>query len=206
MSRKIKTQTEGKIMNEIVLIGPVAVGKTTTAKLIAERLNLPIATLDDLRLGYYKEIGYRNEHREELYEKLGQKAVYQYWKLFDAHSVERILEDHENCVFDFGGGSTACEFEPEYERIEKALNPYKNVVMLVPCADKQQSLEFIYQRRNINPKGWTLLKHFVFNDANYKLAKHIVYVKGKSPKQVCDEVLEITQNGGRAGNPEENRA
>ncbi len=80
-------------MEDIILIGPVGVGKTTTAKRLSERIKLPLVSMDNLRFEYYKEIGYDDEHGMELKEKIGQKAVYQYWKLFDAHSVERILED-----------------------------------------------------------------------------------------------------------------
>lgn len=180
-------------MEDIILIGPVGVGKTTTAKLLAEKLNKPLVSMDDLRLGYYKEIGYDDNHRAELKEKIGQKAVYQYWKVFDAHSVERILEDHENCIFDFGGGSTVMEFDVEFKRIQTALAPYSNVVLLTPSSDKHESLEIIYKRKNVVTNGWNLLQHFVFNGQYEKLAKQTVFVKDKTAEQVCDEVLSIVQ-------------
>jgi hypothetical protein len=39
-----------------------------------------------------------------------------------------------------------------------------------------------------------MLEYFVSNEAPYRLAKHTVYVKDKSPEQVCNEVLAIAQN------------
>ena len=48
-------------MKDIILLGPAAVGKTTTAKLLSEKLNKPLISLDDLRFEYYKEIGYDND-------------------------------------------------------------------------------------------------------------------------------------------------
>jgi adenylate kinase family enzyme len=43
-------------MKELILLGSVATGKTTTAKLISEKINKPVISLDDLRFDYYKEI------------------------------------------------------------------------------------------------------------------------------------------------------
>jgi len=38
-------------LKDIILIGPVAVGKTTTAKLLSEKLNKPVVSMDvDLTL------------------------------------------------------------------------------------------------------------------------------------------------------------
>ncbi len=180
-------------MKDIILIGPVAVGKSTTAKILAERLGIPRIAMDDLRLDYYREIGYSDEHRLELKRINGQKAVEQYWSIFDPHAIERILADHKNCVFDFGGGSTVCEYDFNFERMEAALAPYPNVVFLIPSADKKESLDIIYERMGITPTGFTMMEYFVYNDASARLAKKTVYVKNKSPEQVTDEVLSITE-------------
>ncbi len=67
-------------MKDILLIGPVAVGKTTTSKLLSEKLNKPFISIDDIRFDYYKEIGYDNDHMKNLFEKAGIMAIYQYGK------------------------------------------------------------------------------------------------------------------------------
>ena len=99
--------------NDIILLGPAAVGKTTTAKLLSGKLGKPVISMDDLRFDYYKEIGYDNDHMKNLLEKAGIMAIYQYGKIFDAYSIERILEDHQDCIFDFGGGNNASGFDFE---------------------------------------------------------------------------------------------
>ncbi len=180
-------------MNEIILIGPVGVGKTTTAKLLSKKLNIPRIPFDDLRTDYYKEVGYSDEHRVELKKIHGQKAVEQYWSIFEPHAIERVLADHQNCIFDFGGGTTVCEYEFNFERIESALAPYSNVVLLIPSKDKKESLDIIYKRMNVKPNGFNMLEYFVSNEAPYRLAKHTVYIKDKTPEQVCNEVLAVTQ-------------
>ena len=178
-------------MEDIILIGPVAVGKTTTAKLLSEKLNKPLISMDDLRFDYYKEIGYDNDHMKELREKAGILAIFQYGKIFDAYSIERILNDHQNCIFDFGGGNIVSGYDFDLDRIKRALDPYENVVFLIPSADKEESLEFIYKRRNIKPRDRELIEYLVFNHSNYKVAKHTVFVKDKTPEEVCNEVLSI---------------
>lgn len=178
-------------MKEIILIGPVAVGKTTTSKLLSEKLNKPVFSLDDLRFDYYKEIGYDNDHMKELHAKAGIMAIFQYGKIFDAYSIERILEDHQNCIFDFGGGNIVSGYNFDLDRIKKALNPYENVVFLTPSADKEETLKFIYKRRNIKSSDRELIEYLVSNHSNYEIAKHTVFVKDKTPDEVCNEVLSV---------------
>lgn len=181
-------------MKEIILIGPVAVGKTTTAKLLSEKLNIPKISIDDLRFDYYKEIGYSDAHMNLLLDKAGVMAIYQYGKIFDSYSIERVLEDHQDCIFDFGGGNNACGYSFDAERIIKALKPYKNVVLLFPCPDKDEALEFVYNRREIKETHKELIEFLVKDESIFKLAKHIVFTKGKSTEEVCDEVLQVTNN------------
>lgn len=50
----------------IILIGPTGIGKTTVSKLLAERLGMPRVALDEIRFGYYKEIGYDLEISLEI--------------------------------------------------------------------------------------------------------------------------------------------
>ena len=64
-------------MKEIILLGAIAVGKTTTARLISKRLKKPVISLDDLRFEYYKEIGYDHNHMKMLHEKAGIMAIFQ---------------------------------------------------------------------------------------------------------------------------------
>jgi shikimate kinase len=178
-------------MKEIILLGAIAVGKTTTARLISERLKKPVISLDDLRFDYYKEIGYDHGHMKMLQEKAGIMAIFQYGKIFDAHSIERVLEDHHDCIFDFGGGNIISGYNFDLSRIKKALEPYENIVFLVPSNDNEETLEFICKRREIKATDKELISYLVHNHSNYEIAKHIVFVKNKTPEEVCDEVLSI---------------
>lgn len=178
---------------EIVVIGPVGVGKTTTSKLLAEKLGIPKVSMDDLLFDYFREVGFDENHWKQIAEKLGRPAAYRYLKIFGSYGVRRLLEDHKDCVFDFGGGGVMGEFPDEFAAFKSMLAEFENVVFLIPSPDKKESLQYLYDRLKINPPGWTLLEHFVYHPSHEELAKHTVYVKNKSPEQVCDEILEFTK-------------
>jgi len=176
--------------SEIILIGPVAAGKTTVGKLLAARLEIPLVSMDDLRFGYYQELGYDEEFARELREREGPMAVYRYWKVFDPYSVERLLAEHSDCVFDFGGGSSVHEFDDQLARVQRALEPYENVVLLLPSADEDESVRILSERTGgCGHRGWHLNAHFVRHRSNRLLAKFVVYTRGKTPAETCDEVL-----------------
>ena len=178
--------------SEIILIGPMSAGKSTLATLISEKLNLPQCPMDRYRWDYYDEIGYNYEEAKRISEKEGFLGVYQYWKPFEAYAVERLLSEHKNCVIDFGAGHSVFEDDVLFDRVGKALEPYENVVLVLPSPDLDESIRILHERRNTNPgEGFDLNAHFVKHHSNCDLAKHIVYTKDKTPEETRDEILSL---------------
>jgi len=178
-------------IDDIVLIGPVAVGKTSVARCLAKRLGRPLISMDDVRNDYYRELGYDADLAKNLYEKDGAASLWCYFKAFDPYSVERVLADHRGYVIDMGGGSSVHEHDDQLERVKRALAPYRNVVLLLPYEDRGASLVFLNKRtgcrrgkRNINR---TLLEH----RSNYELATITVYTAERTPDEIADEILEL---------------
>jgi shikimate kinase len=174
---------------DIILIGPIGAGKSTLAKLLSERLGLPRCPMDDVRWDYYKEIGYD----ENLARQKGEQSfwkLYEYWKPFEAHAVERLLSEHSNCVVDFGAGHSVYEDDGLFNHIQQILAPYKNIVLLLPSPDQDESVELLNARdeflRNMTPN---INEHFIKHHSNYDLAKFVVYTKGKTPEETCSEIL-----------------
>ncbi|NUM49250.1 MAG: shikimate kinase [Anaerolineales bacterium] len=175
---------------DLILIGPIGTGKSTLGELLAKKLGLAQISMDDVRFDYYQEIGYDPALAEEKRKTNGIWGVYPYWKPFEAHAVERLLADHQACVFDLGAGHSVYEDPALFARVQKALVPYPNVILLLPSPDKDESIEILNERepflRNTTPN---INAHFIHHPSNETLAKIIIYTKNKTPEETCEEIL-----------------
>ena len=199
-----RTKSQGASMDTpIILIGPLGVGKTTIAELLAQRLGTVHYELDDRRWEYYGEIGYDHDHAVQLGEKEGFPAVLKYWKPFEVHAVERILADCKDGVISFGAGHSVYEDEALFERAQRALAPYNNVILLLPCEDVDQAAAILNERfiRQMMEEGITphaeeleIREHFIRHPSNRRLAKRVVYTEGKSPEETCEEIVHIVRD------------
>ena len=179
--------------SDIILIGPIRTGKSTLGKLLSEKLSRPLLSLDDLRWNYYREIGYDDELAKTIRQQGGFLALVLYWQLFDAHAIERVLAEHQNCILDFGAGAGASESLENQVRVRKALAPYPNVVLILPSIDTEETLQ-ILKARDANPPTdlkFDFNRHFVERGFYQRLAKHTVYTQGKLPEETRDEILRL---------------
>jgi adenylate kinase family enzyme len=178
----------------IVLIGPSLTGKTTLAKLLGERLNLPVCELDDLRWSYYAEIGYDREYAQQIRQAGGMRALAAYWKPFDIHSVERVLADYSTGhVISFGAGHSVYEDEVFFRRVQLALAPH-TVVLVLPSPEFDESVSVLKERvaaLGFDPEGdiISLNAEFLKHHSNADLATIKVYTKDKTPDETCDDIL-----------------
>jgi hypothetical protein len=136
------------------------------------------------------------------------KGLIDYWKPFEAHAVERALEEYNNCVMDFGAGHSVYEDQELFERVEKALKPHKYVFLILPSPDSDRSVEVVNQRFSellINEVGKTdnellaLNEHFVRHPSNGLLAKMTFFTEGKSAQATVQEILDWVEDQGGFG-------
>lgn len=132
--------------SNIILMGPIRVGKSTIAQLLSAKLGLPRISLDDVRWTYYREIGYKEELARQINQTGGLVALVFYWKQFDAYAVERVLADHPNTIIDFGAGHSVYESNELFARVQTVLAPYANVVLLMPSPNSAGSIEILNER------------------------------------------------------------
>ena len=178
--------------SDIILIGPQTVGKSTVGGLLAERLGLPQYSMDDERWAYYKEIGYDEALAKKKRETEGAWGIIRYWIPFEAHAVERLLADRTNCVIDFGAGHSVYDDPLLFQRVQKALASYANVVLLLPSSDVEESIHILNERNQDLPDDIrNTNEHFLRHPSNYELAKFTVYTKAKTPQETCSEILRL---------------
>jgi hypothetical protein len=182
---------------EIILIGPMRVGKSTLGTLIAEKLSVPQVSLDDVGGRYFDEIGFDADMARQL-EKNDLLTLLKYLWPFYPHVVERVLGEHHDCVIDLGAGHTVYEDASAFARVQQALAPYCNVLLILPSLDPDRSAAILRERtadlvwlQEIRERhGFDMNEHFLRHPSNYRLAKLIVYTEGKSPEETRDEILE----------------
>jgi adenylate kinase family enzyme len=178
---------------EVVLIGPVRSGKSTQGRLLAEALGRPQVSLDEERWRYYREIGYDDELAAEIRRRGGFLALVMYWGQFDAYAVERLLVEHHGCVFDFG--AAIYESRENLDRVRRALSNYPNVFLLLPSADKEESLRILRERDEDPPAdlNFDFNRRFLDHPSYDELARHTIYTAGRTPEQTRDEILRLLE-------------
>ena len=183
----------------IILIGPLGAGKTTVGHLLAEKLGLPLCSVDDVRSAYYQKVGYDETLASQIAAS-GQviQGVLSYSKPFEAQLIEQVLADHHG-VIDFGASNSVYDDKDLFTRVENALAPYPNVILLLPSPDLDESVEILKNRltRMLTEAGkeftdelFELNKYFVKHPSNYQLAKLVIYTKDKTPDKICAELVE----------------
>jgi adenylate kinase family enzyme len=90
----------------IILIGPLGAGKSTVANLLAQKLSLPLCSVDEVRWAYYDEFGYDRELASRIAAEQGVRAQLLYSKPFEVQVVESVLSDDSHGIIDFGASNT----------------------------------------------------------------------------------------------------
>jgi adenylate kinase family enzyme len=179
------------MQESIILIGPMNTGKSTLGKLLSEKTGLPQFSLDDLRWKYYEEAGFGRDKVDTHIKKHGFLNTLWYWKKYEAYTVERTFEDHTRGVFDFGGGHSVYKDPELFNRVNRCLHRFDNVVLILPSENKKESIEILKNQGHKKREDWMpeLIEHFVQHPSNSTLAKYTVYTKGKTPEISRDEIL-----------------
>lgn len=174
--------------DDIVLIGPPRVGKTTLARRLASHLGQAHHEFDALRRGYYEEVGFDMALNLRLFEEQGWPTMYQYWKVFDPHALERFFADGTG-VLDVGGGTPVAEHPAVVERIAQAFRPFRHVVLLMPDPDLETSLALLATRGDDAATLAPNQRYLMAQGSLQRLATHTVFTGARDPAAVFEEVL-----------------
>lgn len=183
-------------MKSIILIGPMRAGKTTVSQLLADTLHIPNIRLDQIKAGYYAEMGYDVDHARELHSQGGLEKLLPYLKPFEAQLVERILTEYaENHVIDFGAGHSVYEEADLFDRVQAALSAFENVIYITPCADPEEAIRILHQRDLDDAESGlpAINRLFVTHPSNTILSRHIIYNQHQTPAQTCAEIMAFIQ-------------
>jgi shikimate kinase len=173
----------------IILIGPMKAGKTTVGTRLAARLDCPFISLDRLERRYAEALGFDALLADTIQASQGDWAWYIYRRQFFAEVVVQFLADHASGVLELGGGHPILADEVEQARVDRALAPFRHVVLLLPTPDIVASLSILKGRQKPAYRDDDWNEKFLQDDRYFRLAKQVIYTESQSPEATCTEIL-----------------
>jgi hypothetical protein len=187
---------------EIIIIGPMAVGKTTLALHLSERLEILNFPIDRLKW-YYR---FKNEYDIAIGTKIlkseGFRSLLNYGNnYFNLNEIVQILDEFRGGIFDFGASHTYFENKRELEEAKRIFDPFINVILLLPTPNFSTNC-FILENRlrkryeDVEWKKEVLNSYleqnriFLHSKSYAELAKFTFYTETKSIEDIGKEILE----------------
>ena len=178
-----------KIMDTIILIGPIGAGKTTQGKLLAKKLGMPRVSYDDVKGKYWKRLGLNRNVANSIEKENGIYAMLSYMNEFKSKTVSSIVNDYPGHIIDFGGAQTFDE-PHQVEMVREVFEPISNIFLLLPSNDLATNIKELPGLKENYPINAYLIMH----ETNELFAKKIIYTLGKTPEEIMNEIISQIKN------------
>ena len=164
-----------RLFNEtIILIGPSGAGKSTVGQILSERTNIRRVSIDRIA----------NKARKTGF--MSQFKTMDDFKLFVLKDlIRRGKEDGKPSIVDAGAGHSVFEDKEKFDEAKKELAPFKNIVLLMPSEDIDESIRILASR---STGDYSPNRHFIESPCNKELATMTVYENGRTPEEIADEI------------------
>lgn len=176
----------------IILIGPMATGKSTVADELSKLLGIPRIPMDRVRWYYYLKSGF-SLSVESTFSTFTEKMAY--WKPYEVTAVKKITAEFSDSIIDFGAGHSYFPNESHFRTVQEHLANIKNIFLLLPSEDKTESLKICneklkdregreFDEHQINANRW-----FIEHPSNYLLSKQIIYTMNQTPNETARQII-----------------
>lgn len=185
--------------DSILLMGPLAAGKSSIGLELSKRLNLKNYPIDRLKWYYRFKNGYDLSRGTELLRSKGFKSLIEYTKqYFGIDEIKEILNNFKG-ILDLGATDTYCITLKEFAQLYLLFKPYKNSFLILPSEDDDKT-EFILNQRllqryerhpfkeEVLDSYLNMNKEFIKHSVLNVFANHIIYVNDRTIDQVCYEI------------------
>ena len=170
-------------MKKVILCGYMASGKTTTARLLAKKLQLPYKDLDEV---------IENRTGKTISQLFKEDGEIKFRKL-EHEVLNEIVNGTEGFVLGLGGGTPSYANNHEVLKREDVLSVYlktgiseiinrlrlqKGTRPLIDALKDEELDEFVGQ-------------HLFERSYYYHHAKHVITTDGKLPEEITDEIIAL---------------
>lgn len=187
---------------EIVLIGPMATGKSTISLLISNKLNISCFPIDDIKWYFVYKNGYNTSTSKQILISEGfQGKMNYFYNYFGIKEIEQIFTDFHGGVFDFGATHIYHNEYVIFCKIRNILSQFQNIFLILPTNDLSVNIKILNQRiierydkskkdsqivKSYMDYNKFLLENNIFN----LITSKIIYTESKNQEQIVCEILE----------------
>lgn len=186
--------------DNIILIGPLATGKSFIAEKLSLATGLCKHPVDKLKWYYRHKNGYNLSTSTQILRTQGFEALISFaQKYFGPNDLENLL--HTFCgIVDLGATDTHCQDLSQLQRLIDVFNPFKNIFLILPSANERKTIEILEERlikryehndlkRPVLASYLKMNRLFIQSESARLLAKHVIYVEDKSTNEIVHEIL-----------------
>ncbi|MEO9532895.1 MAG: hypothetical protein ABJG68_15190 [Crocinitomicaceae bacterium] len=188
-----------KNLNNIILVGPLATGKSTVAEHLSNITGLRNVPVDKVKWHYRFQNGYDLVKSRNILRSNGFDALLDYAKdFFGPNDLKDVLSRFEG-IIDFGATDTHSKDLSRLAEIYKLLDPYPNIFLILPYEDESLSEEVLEKRLRKRLKDdplkgpvlETYLKknrEFLYSPNSIAAAKHVIYTNDRPFHHIAQEI------------------
>ena len=170
----------------ILLIGGMAIGKSTVSEILSEKLNMELISSDAKKDEFLLSIpDYSFEKQLQIRKEYGFNAEANYLLSYLELTLNNILDSlNVPTIIDIGALNTT---KLDMLSISK-LKKFKNIILL-----KSDNLENILKRRNVLPNSELASVYIKThrNPNNEFLCTQIICVDNKTPEEIVNEIINL---------------
>ncbi|MBR3511748.1 MAG: hypothetical protein IKN74_02175 [Clostridia bacterium] len=172
-------ENEDLYKKSIILIGPSGAGKSSVAEELSKITRMPRLCLDGIA-NRERSNGFRNRFRSS--------------QEYNAFMIRRAIDDAKRHgtpgIVDFGAGHSIYNDPKIFADVKKMMADFKNVVLLLPSADPNESLRIMNERSTGDTRD---NKYFLNSPCNRELATMTIYGNGRSPREIAESILKYIE-------------
>ncbi|MGV6862391.1 MAG: hypothetical protein ACWA41_11505 [Putridiphycobacter sp.] len=186
--------------DNIILLGPLATGKSSIATKISELTGLHNHPIDKLKWYYRHKNGYDLCKSTHILKTEGFESLLLYARqFFGLKDLKSILFTFKG-IIDLGASDSYYVSDLRRDDFEKLMGKFNNVFLILPSADPEESIQILNDRLQARYENNTLKKPviesylkmnaaFIKCETSKKVAKYVIYTKGKTVEECAREIV-----------------